>query len=70
MKIMIFINVFLLAGLVLGVVQQEVVMDSDNKNSYWCVVCQREIENIDGVLTHDDIPHPDDMTFDEQEKPQ
>ncbi len=45
-------------------------MDSDNKNSYWCVVCQREIENIDGVFVHDDIPHPDDMTFDEHEKPQ
>ena len=37
---------------------------------YWCVVCERLLPRVDGVIVHDEVPHPDDMTFDEQEKPQ
>lgn len=42
--------------------------------SYWCVVCGREIipeifEN-GNVYVHDDILHPETMTFDEDERPQ
>jgi hypothetical protein len=38
---------------------------------YWCVVCGRFLpEDEDGLIIHDDIIHPDDMTFDEDEKPQ
>ena len=29
---------------------------------YYCVVCGKYIEAVDGVIVHDDIPHPD-MTF-------
>ena len=38
---------------------------------YYCVVCGRAIEpDGDGVYVHDDVPHPADMTFDEDENPQ
>lgn len=36
---------------------------------YWCVVCGRHLPDVDGVIVHDDVPHPD-MTFDEEERPQ
>lgn len=36
---------------------------------YYCVVCGKYIEDVDGVIVHDDIPHPD-MAFDDEEKPQ
>lgn len=37
---------------------------------YWCVVCGRHLPaDKDGVIVHDDVPHPD-MTFDEEERPQ
>ncbi len=39
-------------------------------DGYWCVVCGRYLHaDEDGVIVHDDVPHPD-MTFDEEEKPQ
>ena len=35
---------------------------------YWCVVCQRFLEADEfGVIVHDDVPHPDNMKFDEDE---
>ena len=38
---------------------------------YWCVVCGRYLPADDlGVIVHDDIPHPEDMTFDEDDRPQ
>lgn len=38
---------------------------------YWCVVCGRYISaDESGVIVHDDVPHPVDMTFDEEERPQ
>ena len=38
---------------------------------YWCVVCGRHLPaDKDGVIVHDDMPHPEDMTFDEEERPQ
>jgi hypothetical protein len=38
---------------------------------YECVVCGRFLPADEhGVIVHDDVPHPDDMTFDEKEKPQ
>lgn len=38
---------------------------------YWCVVCGRFLTaDEDGVIVHDDVPHPDGMTFDEEERPQ
>ncbi len=39
-------------------------------DGYWCVVCGRFLPaNEDGVIVHDNVPHPD-MTFDEEERPQ
>jgi len=38
---------------------------------YWCVVCGRHLTaDEDGVIVHDDVPHPENMTFDEEEIPQ
>lgn len=38
---------------------------------YWCVVCGRYLPaDEDGVIVHDDVPHPEDMTFDEEGRPQ
>lgn len=40
-------------------------------DGYWCVVCGRQLPaDEDGVIVHDDVPHPADMTFDEEEQPQ
>ncbi len=36
---------------------------------YYCVVCGKYIESVDGVIVHDDIPHPY-MAFDDEENPQ
>ncbi len=47
---------------------------SAHPEAYWCVVCGRAIApeqyHDENVYVHDDIPHPEDMTFDEQERPQ
>lgn len=41
------------------------------KEEYYCVVCGRLLLADDrGVIVHDDVPHPTDMTFDEEENPQ
>ncbi|WP_183031692.1 hypothetical protein [Cupriavidus sp. UME77] len=37
---------------------------------YWCVVCGRLLPEEDGVVVHDDMPHPNTMTFDEEGHPQ
>ena len=38
---------------------------------YYCVVCQRYLEADEhGVIVHDDITHPESMTFDEEERSQ
>lgn len=42
-------------------------MDNDG---YYCVVCQRLLEEVDGVIIHDDIEHPALMTFDEEDNQQ
>ena len=40
-------------------------------DGYWCVVCGRHLPaDESGVIVHDDVPHPADMTFDEEERPQ
>lgn len=41
-----------------------------NDEGYYCVICGRYIEAVDGVIIHDDIPHSLGMTFDEEENPQ
>lgn len=45
-------------------------MDAGTEDGYWCVVCGRFLPNDDGVVVHDDAPHPESMTFDEDAKPQ
>jgi len=44
---------------------------------FWCLYCGRMLtaEPVDddgdgGVFVHDDVPHPVDATYDEDERPQ
>lgn len=40
-------------------------------DGYYCVICQRYLAADEyGVIVHDDIQHPENMTFDEDERPQ
>ena len=40
-------------------------------DGYWCVACGRFLPADEcGVIVHDNVPHPEDMTFDEEERPQ
>jgi hypothetical protein len=40
-------------------------------DGYYCVICGRYLEADDeSVIVHDPIPHPDSMTFNDDEKPQ
>lgn len=41
------------------------------KNGYYCVVCGKFIEADEfGIIVHDAIHHPENMTFDEDDNPQ
>lgn len=42
----------------------------EDEDGYYCVVCARLLLAVNGVIVHDDIPHPPDMTFDEEDNPQ
>jgi hypothetical protein len=37
---------------------------------YYCVICGKFLPEEDGVIVHDDVPHPVDMDFGDEEKPQ
>jgi hypothetical protein len=40
-------------------------------DGYWCVVCGRFLEaDDDGVIVHDAVEHPIDMTFNDEENAQ
>lgn len=40
-------------------------------DGYWCVVCGRYLPaDEDGLIVHDNVPHPEEMTFDDEENPQ
>lgn len=43
--------------------------EMNQEDGYYCVVCGKFIKTVDGVIVHDDIPHPN-MAFDDEEKPQ
>ena len=41
------------------------------ENGYHCVICGRFLPADEyGVIVHDDIPHPPEMDFAEEENPQ
>lgn len=40
--------------------------DKRIKTGYWCIMCGKFLHADEkGVIVHDDVPHPVDMTFDE-----
>lgn len=40
-------------------------------DGYYCVVCGKFLPEDDlGVIVHDNVPHPEDMNFNEEENPQ
>jgi hypothetical protein len=41
-----------------------------DRTGYWCVVCGCLLPNEDGVIVHRDVPHPETMTFDDEDNPQ
>ncbi len=41
-----------------------------NEDGYWCVICGKFLQSNDGVIVHDDLPHPVTMNFDDEDKPQ
>lgn len=43
---------------------------SSAEEGYWCVVCGRFLPSDEGVIVHDDVPHPENMAFDDEDKPQ
>lgn len=46
-------------------------MTSTDREGYWCVVCGRLLPRDEhGVIVHDNKTHPDDMKFDEEDRPQ
>ena len=43
----------------------------DNMTGYYCVVCGKFLPADEhGVIVHEDVPHPVDMDFGDEEKPQ
>lgn len=39
-------------------------------NGYYCLACNKFLPEVDGVIVHDNVPHPPELTFDEMENPQ
>ncbi len=40
-------------------------------DGYYCVICGKFLPADEhGVIVHDDVPHPVDMDFGDEEKPQ
>ena len=38
-----------------------------SESIYYCVICARGLPIVDGVVVHDNVPHPEHLTFDEDE---
>jgi len=46
------------------------VAKHEETDGYYCVVCGRFLPEEDDVIVHDDVPHPIDMDFGDEENPQ
>ena len=45
--------------------------DDNSSGGYWCLFCGRYLAaDSDGLIIHDEVPHPCNMTFDEDDRPQ
>lgn len=44
--------------------------NTNDPPAYWCVICLRPLPIVDGVIVHDDVPHPDNFDFNEMDRPQ
>ena len=45
--------------------------NAHNRDGYWCVICGRFlVRDEDGLIAHDDLPHPEDMVFNDDQNPQ
>ena len=36
-------------------------------HKYYCPVCKRNLPVLAGVITHDNLPHPENMVFEKTE---
>jgi hypothetical protein len=50
--------------------QMTITLTREEADGYYCVVCGRFLLEENGVIVHDDVPHPIDMDFGDEEKPQ
>lgn len=58
-------------NLSVGLVVRKKLSTGGFMDGYWCVVCCKFLFADElGVIVHDDVEHPDDMSFDEEDKPQ
>ena len=44
--------------------------NGNSSEAYACLWCGRELPVDGGVVVHDEVPHPEDATFDEDDHPQ
>jgi hypothetical protein len=42
----------------------------EEADGYYCVVCGKFLPLENGVIVHDDVPHPADMKFNDEETTQ
>lgn len=42
-------------------------LNMNETDGYWCVVCNRYIPEENGMIVHDDIIHPIDFVFYDEE---
>jgi hypothetical protein len=47
-----------------------ITLTREEADGYYCVVCGRFLPEEDGVIVHDDVSHPVDMDFGDEENPQ
>lgn len=46
-------------------------IEGKEQPAYWCVVCMRPIlSDHEGLYMHNQVPHPLNMLFDEEDNPQ
>jgi len=40
--------------------------DDEDKETYFCRWCNKELDIIDNIVIHDDVYHPPECTFEEE----
>jgi len=43
------------------------VANGIKRETFYCPVCKRDLPVMAGVITHDNVPHPEDLVLGEEE---